>query len=167
MNKITYSAEYISYVQNGESAVVYITRDIAKDIPTKGMWVDVIHTDKKGRHDGRWDFRSFTVEIYPRKTKPVYPQSASEEEKKYITWQTAQKDIETQKKLKYRGPRYEVHPILVNRNKDKYVTKKAAWNVTFGQWVPNEWFSSSCEWRDKKVPVKAEWEYEIVSVKKL
>ena len=44
--KVSYSTEYISYVENGESAAVFITRDIAKDVPTKGMWVDVISADR-------------------------------------------------------------------------------------------------------------------------
>lgn len=65
--KVSYSTEYISYVENGESAAVFITRDIAKDVPTKGMWVDVISADKKDRRDGRWDFNSFIVELFPRK----------------------------------------------------------------------------------------------------
>ena len=46
MGKVAYSAEYISYVENGESAAVFITRDIAKEVPTNGMWVDVISADK-------------------------------------------------------------------------------------------------------------------------
>ena len=167
MGKVAYSAEYISYVENGESAAVFITRDIAKEVPTNGMWVDVISADKKGRKDGRWDFNSFTVELFPRKTKPVYPQGASEEEKKYITWQTAHQDIDVQRRTGYHGQKYKICPHLVNRNKDKYTTKRAAWNVTFGQWVPDEWFGSSCEWREKKIPVKAKWEYEISSVKKV
>jgi len=40
--KIKYDAEYIAYVKNGESAAVFITRDIAKEILTDGMWVAVI-----------------------------------------------------------------------------------------------------------------------------
>ena len=101
--KVSYSTEYISYVENGESAAVFITRDIAKDVPTKGMWVDVISADKKDRRDGRWDFNSFIVELFPRKPQPVYPQGASEEEKKYITWQTAHKDIDDQGRREYHG----------------------------------------------------------------
>ncbi len=80
--KIQYDAAYISYVKNGDSAAVFITRDIAKEVPTDGMWVDVISTNKKGRKDGRWDFNSFTVELFPRITKPLYPPAASKEFKK-------------------------------------------------------------------------------------
>lgn len=82
--KIKYDAAYISYVKNGESAAVFITRDLAIEVPTGGMWVDVISADKKGRKDDRWDFNYFIVELFPRKTKPVYPENASDDEKKYI-----------------------------------------------------------------------------------
>ena len=165
--KIAYSAEYISYVENGESAAVFITRDIAKDVPTNGMWVDIVSADKKGRYDGRWDFNYFIAELFPRKTKPVYPENASDDEKKYITWQTAHKDIDELRNRGYHGAKYKICPKLVNRNKGKFTTKKAAWNLTFSQWVPDEWFGSSCEWRKKKVPLKAKWEYDIISVKRI
>ncbi|MCQ2430987.1 MAG: Gfo/Idh/MocA family oxidoreductase, partial [Clostridia bacterium] len=36
----------------------------------------------------------FEVELFPRKTNPVYPEHASDEDKKYITWQTAHNDID-------------------------------------------------------------------------
>lgn len=107
------------------------------------------------------------MELFPRKTKPVYPKGTSDEEKKYITWQTAHKDIEDQRREGYHGIKYKISPRLVNRNKGKFITKRAAWNITFGQWVPDAWFGSSCEWREKKIPVRAKWEYEIVSVKKV
>ena len=51
---------------------VFITRDLATEVPTGGMWVDVISADKKGRKDDRWDFNYFIVELFPRKIKPVY-----------------------------------------------------------------------------------------------
>ena len=43
-NKIKYDSEYISYVANGDSAAVFIVRDIVKSIDTSGMWIDVIST---------------------------------------------------------------------------------------------------------------------------
>ena len=165
--RIKYSAEYISYLNNGESAAVFIARDIAVNVPTAGKWIDVISDDTKGRRDGRWDFNYIIVELFPRKTTPIYPEWASEEDRKYITWQTAHKDIDKLRSSGYHGPRYKIIPQLVDRNKGRYYTSKAVWNKTFEQWVPNDWFNSSCEWREKKLPVKPKWEYEIISVKKL
>lgn len=37
------------------------------------MWIDVISKEGRKRKDSRWDFTVFTVELFPRKTKPVYP----------------------------------------------------------------------------------------------
>lgn len=167
-NKKQYDSAYISYVKNGDSAAVYITRDIAKKVPTGGMWIDVVSINKKGRTDNRWDFNYFIVELFPRKTKPVYPKNASDDEKKYITWQTAHKDIDEQRKKGYKGAKYKICPRLININKGKYTTQKAVYNKRFGRWVPDDWFySKTCEWREKKIPVKAKWEYEISSVKKV
>ena len=166
-NKVSYSSEYISYIENGESAAVFIARDIAKAVPTQGMWIDVLSMDKKERKDNRWDFNSFIVELFPRKTKPVYPKDATKENKKYITWQTAHEDIEKQREQGFKGSRYIIRPRLVNHNKGKYITRLAVWNVTFGRWVPDKWFTSSCEWREKKEPIKAKWEYEISTIEKL
>lgn len=45
--KIKYDGAYISYVKNGESAAVFITRDLATEVPTGGMWVDVVSAEKK------------------------------------------------------------------------------------------------------------------------
>ena len=85
-SKKKYSAEYISYVEHGDSAIVFITRDIVKSINTNGKWVDVISSKGGRRIDDKWDFESFIVEIFPRKTKPVYPEYSSDMEKKRIQW---------------------------------------------------------------------------------
>ena len=165
--KIKYDADYISYIEKGESAAVFITRDLAVDVPTDAMWVDVLSIDGKKLNNGRWDFKSFTVELFPRETKPVYPKEASDADKKYITWQTAHKDIDIQRGRGYKGIKYEVFPKLVNRNKGKYKIIKSVWNLSFEQWVPNRWFTSSCEWRERKIPIKAKWEYDIIKIREI
>ena len=37
-----HDAEYISYVESGEAAAVFIVRDLVRSIETKDKWVDVI-----------------------------------------------------------------------------------------------------------------------------
>ena len=168
--KIKYDAEYISYIQHGESAAVFITRDIVKSIKTKGKWIDVLTADGKINDYGRWDFKSFTVELFPRKTQPVYPESASNEEKKYITWQTAHADVENLRSKGYKGVRFEIFPKLVNLNRGNFQIERAIWNKAFNGWVPNvpeKYFTSSCEWRERKVPLKPKWEYHILKIRRL
>ena len=114
-----YDAAYISFVENGESAAVFIARDIAKDIPTVGRWIDVLSTDGVKRKDGRWDFRVIVVELFQRKKKPVYPKDATEDDRKYITWKTANEDISKQRKHQIREPKYRIIPRLVNRSQEK------------------------------------------------
>lgn len=37
-----YDSNYISYIESGESAAVFIVRDIVNSIDTNGKWIDVI-----------------------------------------------------------------------------------------------------------------------------
>lgn len=119
MDKKKYDAEYISYVESGESAAVFVARDIVRAIDTTGKWIDILGLDGFKNNDGRWDFRYFTFELFPRKKHPKYPPGANEEERKYITWQTANADIQEQRGRGYRGTRFKICPRLVNRNKRK------------------------------------------------
>lgn len=119
MNKKKYDAEYISYVELGESAAVFVARDIVKAIDTTGKWIDILDLDGCKNWDGQWNFEYFTFELFPRKTQPKYPAGVSEEDKKYITWKTAHEDIARQRRQGYRGARFKICPKLVNRNKGK------------------------------------------------
>ena len=119
MDKKKYDAAYISYVESGESAAVFMVRDIVKSIDTTGKWIDILNLVGYKNRDGRWDFEYFTFELFPRKTQPKYPAWAGEEDKKYITWQTAHADIDMQRRQGYRGARFKICPKLVNRNKGK------------------------------------------------
>ena len=89
--------EYISYLQNGDSAAVFIVRDIVKSVNTSGMWIDILSTSGGKNEYGKWDFSSITIELFPRKIKPVYPEYSSIADKKYITWKTANEDISKQR----------------------------------------------------------------------
>lgn len=168
MEKKKYDPEYISYVENGESAAVFITRDVVRAIDTSGKWVDVLSTSGYKNNQGRWDFSEFTVELFPRKTRPVYPEYASEDDKKYITWQTAHKDISALRASGYKGTKFKICPKLVNKNKGKYRTIEKIWNKKFGRYVPKHWArSEDCEIQKKKVPVEPEWEYHIISINRI
>ena len=164
--RIEYDPEYISYVKNGDSAAVFITRDVADAVPTGGRWVDVIDVDGRQRADRRWDFRAFTVELFPRKEQPVYPQGISEDDRKYITWKTAHDDIAKQRRSGVRGVKYRVRPKLVNRNAGKYKTVKALWDTRLDRWAGDVEKRPSLVWRDRKV-LDEKLEYDIVSVEKL
>ena len=166
-SKMKYDADYISYVETGESAAVFITRDIVRSINTNGKWIDVISTKGDRNDDEQWDFKEITVELFPRRKQPVFPKNAGVEEKKYITWQTAHEDIAAQRKQGINGLRFMITPKLVNRNKGKYITVERVYNKTFGRYVPKEWKNSSCEIRKCRVPLKPKWEYHSLAIKRL
>lgn len=119
MDRKKYDAAYIRHVESGESAAVFVARDIVKSIDTTGKWIDVLDLDERKNRDGQRDFKYFTIELFPRKIQPKYPAKADEEDKKYITWQTAHEDIDRQRRQGYRGARFKICPKLVNRNKRK------------------------------------------------
>lgn len=167
-DRIKYDSEYISYVEHGDSAAVFIVRDLVKNIDTSKMWIDIIKTWGEKNESGVWDFSKIKIELFPRKIKPIYPQDASTEDKKYITWKTAHEDIDQQRSQGYIGKKFMISLKLVNKNQGKTRTIEKIWNKKFGQYVPKHWArSSDCEVQKKKVPVKPEWEYHIISVKKL
>lgn len=167
-DKMKYDSAYISYVENGDSAAVFIVRDIVKSINTSGMWIDVISTSGGKNGFGQWDFSSITIELFPRKIKLIYPENTSTADKKYITWQAANKDINQQRVQGYRGKKFTIYTKLVNKNQGKKKTITKIWNKKFEQYVPKDWArSSDCEIHKKKVPVKPVWEYHILSIEKL
>ena len=183
-NKVKYDAEYIRYVEHGDSAAVFITRDIVRSIRTDGKWIDVLntvgsekieiignnHKSDNDRNDFRWSFESFDVEIFPRKTKPIYPEGADRREVDYITWQTACQDIATLRQNGYIGNKYRIFPKLVKKVHGEYKTVEALWNKTFNRWVPMKWKTPSCEIRKRRIFVeiaKPDWEYHILSIKRL
>ena len=180
--KIKYDAEYIRYVENGESAAVFITRDIVKAINTKGKWIDVLDVagtkfeyqklfvGKESYHfelDTAWDFEFFDVELFPRKTNPFYPEHASDDEKKYITWQTAHEDISLLRSHGYKGPKFHIVPKLVNYNDNVYDVVSAFWDKKSKRWTSFNNKTTSCELRDFEIPAQPRFDYHILSIKRI
>ena len=40
--------DYLDYIDSGESAAVYIVKNIVKSLDTKNMWVDVVSKEALG-----------------------------------------------------------------------------------------------------------------------
>ena len=180
--KVKYDAEYIRYVESGESAAVFITRDIVRAINTNGKWIDVLKVDgtqieyqklfvdEDGYYfdlDTAWNFESFDVELFPRKTKPVYPENSSIEEKKYITWKTANEDIALLRGRGYKGSKFHIVPKLVNYNKYEYDVVSAFWDKKSKCWTPFNNKTASCELRDFEIPAQPKFDYHILSIKRI
>ena len=59
--------DYLDYIDSGESAAVYIVKNIVKSLDTKNMWVDVVSLStycKRG--SGNIAFNWIIVELFPR-----------------------------------------------------------------------------------------------------
>ena len=156
-----HDAEYISYIESGESAAVFIVRDIVNSIDTKGKWVDVISLNtyyKRGAGD-RMAFNWIIVELFPRKMQPKYDKNDSAHNR-YLTWVTAHEDIAKQRQAGFHGEKYLVLCNLYNKNKNKFTTHTI---IARKYWEPME-ANRPMEVKD---PVAPEWEYRIQAVKKV
>ena len=93
---------YLDYIDSGESAAVYIVKNIVKSLDTKNMWVDVVSLStycKRG--SGNIAFNWIIVELFPRKIKPKY--DTDPDYNRYLTWLTAHEDIEKQRDSGFHG----------------------------------------------------------------
>lgn len=153
--------DYINYIESGESAAVFIVRDIVKSINTKGKWVDVVSLNtyhKKGAGD-RMAFNWIIVELYPRKMQPQYDKN-DWAHNRYLTWVTAHEDIAKQRQAGFHGEKYLVLCNLFNKNKNKFTTHTI---IARKYWEPMEAYRPM----EVKNPVVPEWEYRIQTVKKV
>lgn len=156
-----HDTEYISYIESGESAAVFIVRDIVNSIDTKGKWVDVISLNtyyKRGTGD-RMAFNWIIVELFPRKMQPKYDKNDSAHNR-YLTWVTAHEDIAKQRQAGFHGEKYLVLCNLYNKNKNKFTTHTI---IARKYWEPMEAYRPM----EVKDPVDPEWEYRIQVVKKV
>lgn len=162
-----YDDEYIAYINRGESAAVFIIRDVCKSIDTTNFWIDITNMSAHKNNNNVWEFDFIDCEMFPRITRPDYSKCRNDEDKKYVTWETAQSDISIHKKRGYEGAKYKIVPILYNANKGKFHSVKVLWNNTFRCVVPEKWRTSSCEYKIIRKSVKPDWKYSIKSVRGL
>ena len=161
-NDWKHDSEYISYVESGESAAVFIVRDIVNSINTKGKWVDIISVStyfKKGAED-RHAFNWIIAELFPRKMTPKYD-SLDAAHNRYLTWITANEDIANQREAGFCGEKYLVLCNLFNKNKNKFVIRRTITAKKY--WEPQ----SAYRQMGIKEPVDPDWEYRIHAVKKV
>lgn len=98
---------FIEYYKSGEATAVYIVRDLAEDVKTRGKWIDVLPTTNNYYSSfGRFEFNWIIVELFPRITNPEY--TNDKEYNKYLCWHAAHGDIEEHREKKHNGEKYIV-----------------------------------------------------------
>ncbi len=169
--KFRHDADYIAYIENGKSGAVFITRDVAEKIDTKGKWVDIIEIECNKRYRGQNEYKFFIVELFNKREHPKYEKGMTAQAKKYLTWQVATNDIASQRDKGICGEKYIVLPKLILKNaKGEHRTLALPWDTRYKMWVRTWEFSSDCIWKDRLVYVvtsKEEWKYQIVAFKKI
>ena len=161
MNDWKHDAEYISYIESGESAAVFIVRDIVNSIDTRGKWVDVISLNnyyKRGA-GSKMAFNWIIVELFPRKMQPKYDKNDSAHNR-YLTWITAHEDIDKQRHEGFHGEKYLILCNLYNKNKNKFTTRTI---IAKKYWEPQEAYRPM----EVKEQIAPKWEYRIQAVKKV
>ena len=151
--------DYLDYIDSGESAAVYIVKNIVKSLDTKNMWVDVVSINtyyKRG--SGNIAFNWIVVELFPRKIKPKY--DTDPDYNRYLTWLTAHEDIEKQRDSGFHGEKFLVLCDLYDKNKNKFTTHTV---IAKKYWEPMEAYRPM----EIKNPVDPEWEYRVRAVKKV
>ena len=149
--------DYLDYIDSGESAAVYIVKNIVKSLDTKNMWVDVVSINtyyKRG--SGNIAFNWIVVELFPRKIKPKY--DTDPDYNRYLTWLTAHEDIEKQRDSGFHGEKFLVLCDLYDKNKNKFTTHTV---IAKKYWEPMEAYRPM----EIKNPVDPEWEYRVRAVK--
>lgn len=183
-----YGADFISYLESGASAALFIVRDIVNSIKTGGKWIDVLETDGEKNSADRWDFKSIRVEIFPRKTQPdyvIYPENATEYQKiaidvqnHYLTWKTAHEDIAILRAAGYAGPKFEVCPKLIDKNAGNVDIFVELWNPKSRQIqlidsisrdgkISNVPAGYTIREKSRQPTAEHDWDYQILSVKRL
>lgn len=123
--------DYIAYAKSGESAAVFIMRDISC-VDTGGKWIAISQLETENTEfsfepemirKGQWhtltynSIKSFTCELFPRITKPDYSNCETDEDINYVTWLTATEDIARHRLQGHVGRKYslkiETVPYLV------------------------------------------------------
>lgn len=113
--KAIHDSEYIAYCEHGDSAAVFIMRDIQNTVNVEGKWIDVLSIKTRAENvikSGWHDFEYFEVELFPKKIRPKYLKDMTDEEKKYETWKTAHTDITQQRNNGFIGRKYIVYPYI-------------------------------------------------------
>jgi hypothetical protein len=132
--------EYFDYLKSEEATIVYIVKNLVNSLGTKKKWIDVVDFECRGSKGGKPDFKYFVVELFDRRIFPKYPDNASSQLKKALTWETCHNDIGQQKSKGIRGPIFLVTCYLFNKNKAKVGTK---------------------------LELKPEWEYRVTGCRKM
>ena len=164
-----HDADYIRYVKSGESAAVFVVRDVVQAVNTSCKWIDIVSMSCYEEEPDGKAFNWIMCELFPRKIQPQYVYD-NPEYNRYITWFTAHQDIDQQRSGGYSGPKFLVLCRLINHNKGITVTLNLI-SIT-----RNYKGSDGSVWEVAEAPdeqetfqasLKPDWEYRITFLKRL
>ena len=168
-NEWKHDADYIRYVKSGESAAVFVVRDVVKAVDTTGKWIDILSFSTYFQDEDEREFNWIVAEIFPRKLQPEYDPDNSAHNR-YLTWKTANEDIALQRDEGYVGPKYLILCNLHDKNKGKTITYKLVkitkkYRADDGDVIVVERMAKKPETITKPCP--HDWEYRIHFLKRL
>ncbi|MBR1657668.1 MAG: hypothetical protein IJ697_04290 [Synergistaceae bacterium] len=158
-----HDSDYISYIDSGESAAVFIVRDLANAVDTRGKWIDIVSMSIYYLKDNTRAFNWIVAELFPRKIQPEYDKN-DVEHNRYLTWRAAHEDISCQRAEGYIGPKFLVLCSIRNMNKGKFTVH------TRVRTLKKYWEPQSAYREVKEIirqPFPPEWIYIIRAVKEI
>lgn len=106
--KIIRDAEYMKYIEDGDSAAVLAIKGSDKLISNSKTWIDIEKHDGCRERDNMWTFSKIKLSIFKRTKNPHYTPAMNERDRQYETWKTANEDIAQQRSKGVKGTRYTV-----------------------------------------------------------
>lgn len=118
--------KYTKYAMSDKGKAEKFVRKHLKQANNK-VWVEIIEIDAPKYYEiGYMQFKTVVCELYPRTTQPKYPPKSQYPDKddyklvcNAIEWETAQKDIRTQKRNGEKVVRYRIEGAVYLNAKDR------------------------------------------------
>ena len=106
-------------------ATLFVKKHLKK--AKKGVWIEIVETDVPKCYEiGYLQFKTVVCNLYQQTIEPEYPPKAQfsdkDEYKRFceaIDWETAQKDIRSQKRRGERGTRYIIEGAIILNTKNR------------------------------------------------
>jgi hypothetical protein len=164
--------KYEDYLKSTEALAVYLVKAYVKQIDTRNKWVDIVSSNTYHKSD-KTAFNYLIVEIFDRKTHPVYPKKAEGYSEygyrqicRAITWEVSHNDIWEQREKGIRGQLYfTIIPVFDKNRGKKLIIEKPFWNEEYGGFD----YTGKVPTSTKKVEedMKPEWDYFVKVCRKI
>ncbi len=158
-------------------AILFVKKELNQ---AKSCWIDIVDFES---YDSTCveslEFRSVICGLYKKKLKPVYPPKSKfifngkfneydyVTTMRYITWETAHRDIEKQKKSGVLCRKYEICGVKYNKNRNKFIKKPPHLDDAMLKNINIYELTRADRAYLRQFMMPEDWHYKITSIKRL